>query len=41
MSVVLVCQREGRTSAEPMNMVLRRFDPREMPATAGLRTLNS
>jgi len=41
MSVTLVCQREGRTLAEPVNKVVRRFDPREMPATGGLRNLNS
>jgi len=41
MSVTLVCQHEGRTSAEPVNKVLRRFVPREMPATGGLRNLSS
>lgn len=40
-SVTLVCRREGRTSAEPANKAVRRFDPREMPATGGLRKLNS
>jgi hypothetical protein len=40
-SVTMVCRREGRTSAEPVNKVVRRFDARQMPATGGLRKLNS